>query len=131
MRSVYMFGWLIVISLVTLAAIEIGRYRRAHRGMDDFPYPRRRLNRRLIISFDFSLIMILVMYLIPLHPTPGKLIFMVSVMLAGILVGFTLLWRDLRETSQEAIEHASELSRQTGESLKIIFEHKNNDEKSN
>lgn len=124
MKAAYMFGWLIVIALATLGALEIGRYLRAKRGLDDFPYPRRRLNRRLIISADFAMIMIIVMYL-PARTSPGLLLFLMLTLLVGILVGFALLWRDLRETSQAAVDHATALSRQTGESLKMIFENKN------
>lgn len=119
----WIFGWAMIITLLTMAAMEVGRYLRAQRVQDDFPYPRRRLSRRIAISLIFSAIMALVMYW-PHRAAPGVQMTMLAIFPLGIVIGFLLLWRDLRETSQAAVDHATHLSRQTGEAFKMIFEHK-------
>lgn len=119
----WIFGWAMIITLVTMAIVEVGRYRRAQRAQDDFPYPRRRLSRRIAVSLIFSAIMALLMYW-PHGAHPGVQMAMLGIFPIGILIGFLLLWRDLRETSQAAVDHAAVLSRQTGEAFKMILEHK-------
>lgn len=119
-----MIGWLIVLMLITLALIEVGRYVQAQRVADGFPYPRPRLIRRISTSLIFSGIMMLVLYW-PDKPGLNLNLVLMVVLLFGVLAGFSLLWSDVKETSRAAVEHATELSREASESLKGIFEKKN------
>lgn len=105
--------------LIILALLEIARYRRAGRNPEEFPYPRHRLRRRIAISILFSAIVLLSAF------WPKTKLWVQMVMLLGVtgglLVGFFLIWRDLKETSQTAVRQALRLSQQTGNSLRTTL----------
>jgi hypothetical protein len=117
-------GWLIVVALLTMAALEIGRYLRAQRNPDDFPYPRRRLVRRIAISLNFSALMLLIMFWPRAIHSAGTLLLLMTLLLAGVIIGFVMLLRDLRETSQAAVAHANALGQQTSEAFREILDKK-------
>jgi hypothetical protein len=120
------FGLLMMGALALMTGVEIRRYARAIRTADDFPYPRRRLTRRIAIAVTFSAVVGVMIGLV--HPrlniAPMVRLALFLLMCLWVLIGFVLLWRDLRETSQTAVDQASRLSEQAAEALRRALREK-------
>ena len=101
--------------LGALMAFECVRYRRAARGEEEMPYPRRRLTRRLAIALLFGGAALLVSFWPPV--SAGFQLFLIILVLMALAIGLSLIWRDLRETSRAIMEHANRLSEEAGREL--------------
>jgi len=116
------FSLVVIIILAVLALLEVGRYLAARRGPDEFPYPGRRLARRLAVAFLFSSIVGLAAWW-P-RVSPWVQLGLLTYVLVGMALGLALLWRDLRETSLDAVAQAARLNEQTGEAFMSLLRQK-------
>jgi len=116
------FSLVVIIILAVLSFVEVGRYLAARRAPEEFPYPRRRLARRIAVAILFSSIVGLAGWWPRVSPWVG--LGLLTYVLVGMALGLALLWRDLRETSQEAVAHAARLSEQTGEAFMSLLRQK-------
>jgi hypothetical protein len=105
----------VVTALLLLGAGEAVRYRRAQTGEGELPYPRRRLVRRLASA----LIFVGLIGWVAFWPRTGPVLQLLMILLVFILIamGMTLLWRDLKETSQSLVSHSRRVNEDFGESM--------------
>lgn len=102
-------GYVLIGVLALLAIQEVVRYRRCQENPEEIPFPRRSLSRRLAITLDFIILLLLAMFW-P-HTSPWLQMILMGFVGVAALVGFFLLWRDLRETSINAVAQASRLNK--------------------
>ena len=106
--------------LAMLGLLEVARYRRARRGDEELPYPARRLVRRLTASALLIAALGATLAVPDLRPI-GRLT-LLSLILVVSLLALGLLWRDLRETSIEAVRHSERLRQLEARRMEQLIE---------
>ena len=116
----FYIGWIFIGLLGLLALIEILRYRLANHQDGEFPYPRKRLLRRLATTTILATVLIGSLYFPePSHPFIQLIIFCMIGL--GMVIGLKLLWRDLRETSTDALRESTKLQTEASQSIERLF----------
>ena len=110
------FGWGVIGILVLLAIGETLRFRRARRGAGEFPYPPRRLARRLAIAALLGLSIGLIAFW-PADLAPKAALIRIGIVLIAMIAGLVIWLIDLHETSKMIVDETNQMTRQMSENM--------------
>jgi hypothetical protein len=104
-----------------LSIHEIARYARAKVDPESFPYPRRRLARRL----GMTLLLLAIMGILwrwPARATPRVAVTLLAAMAVFFILALALLLRDLHETSCAVVAASSEMGRHAAQEMRKLLD---------
>ena len=113
-------GHVIIGIIMMMSLVELFHYHKLRVDEEDFPYPRRRLCRRLLISVLIIGIVILGLNW-PGTGGPTLQILLLAMLLLAFLVMLALIFRDFRETGQSIAGEIDRFHRETSAPLASLI----------